>query len=42
MQKRVGAIEEFLIEPLTEGKSLTVAVAVCGWISDEREGNDRA
>lgn len=40
MKKRVGAIEEFVIETLTEaGPSLHVVVAVSGWIAEDREGN---
>ncbi|CAJ0606420.1 unnamed protein product [Cylicocyclus nassatus] len=36
MSKRVGAIEEFTIESLSEGLSLHCALAVSGWI-DENE-----
>lgn len=40
MKKRVGAIEEFVIETLTSaGPSLHVVVTVSGWIAEDREGN---
>ena len=32
MNKRVGAIEEFAIETLTEGQSLHCVLVVSGWI----------
>ena len=38
MQKRVGAVEEFLIETLREGQSLHVALAVSGWVEAEGAG----
>uniref|UniRef100_A0A183EYZ7 Mitoguardin 1 n=1 Tax=Gongylonema pulchrum TaxID=637853 RepID=A0A183EYZ7_9BILA len=34
MQKRVGAIEEFVIQPLAEGRSLHCVLAISGWIED--------
>uniref|UniRef100_A0A915PH89 JAB1/MPN/MOV34 metalloenzyme domain-containing protein n=1 Tax=Setaria digitata TaxID=48799 RepID=A0A915PH89_9BILA len=34
MRKRVGAIEEFLIQPISEGRSLHCVLAVSGWIED--------
>ncbi|VDN44761.1 unnamed protein product, partial [Gongylonema pulchrum] len=37
MQKRVGAIEEFVIQPLAEGRSLHCVLAISGWIEDEGE-----
>lgn len=41
MKRRVGAIEEFAVETLSNGRNLHVAVAVSGWIADEREDNFR-
>lgn len=34
MKKRVGAIEEFVIQPISEGRSLHCVLAVSGWIED--------
>lgn len=34
MQKRVGAIEEFVIQPISEGRSLHCVLAISGWIED--------
>lgn len=34
MQKRVGAIEEFVIQPLSEGRSLHCVLAISGWIEE--------
>lgn len=34
MNKRVGAIDEFVIESLTEGSSLHCVLTVSGWIED--------
>lgn len=41
MKRRVGAIEEFAVETLSNGKSLHLAVCVSGWIADEREDSFR-
>lgn len=35
--KRVGDIEEFAFEALTENKELCITIAVSGWISDKGE-----
>ncbi|WKX92939.1 hypothetical protein Q1695_010734 [Nippostrongylus brasiliensis] len=35
MNKRVGAIEEFAVEPLSEGLSLHCALVVSGWIEED-------
>ncbi|VDN60213.1 unnamed protein product, partial [Dracunculus medinensis] len=35
MNKRVGAIDEFVIESLTEGSSLHCVLTVSGWIEDD-------
>ncbi|CAO2589703.1 Transmembrane and coiled-coil domain-containing protein 4 [Lemmus lemmus] len=32
MKKRVGAIEEFMFLPLTEGRQLHVTIAITGWL----------
>ncbi|VDK67481.1 unnamed protein product [Litomosoides sigmodontis] len=37
MRKRVGAIEEFVIQPISEGRSLHCVLAISGWIEDEGE-----
>uniref|UniRef100_A0A0R3RQC3 DUF726 domain-containing protein n=1 Tax=Elaeophora elaphi TaxID=1147741 RepID=A0A0R3RQC3_9BILA len=37
MQKRVGAIEEFVIQPISEGRSLHCVLAISGWIEDQGE-----
>lgn len=34
MRKRVGAIEEFVIQPISEGRSLHCVLAISGWIED--------
>ncbi|KAI6219281.1 hypothetical protein M3Y95_01122700 [Aphelenchoides besseyi] len=39
MSKRVGAIEEFVIEDLSDGESLHCVLCVSGWI-DEADGED--
>uniref|UniRef100_A0A914VLQ6 Transmembrane and coiled-coil domain-containing protein 4 n=1 Tax=Plectus sambesii TaxID=2011161 RepID=A0A914VLQ6_9BILA len=36
MKKRVGAIEEFTIETLSDGSSLHCVLAVSGWIEDQK------
>lgn len=37
MNKRVGAIEEFAIEPLSEGNSLHCVLVISGWIDENGE-----
>ncbi|VDO43647.1 unnamed protein product [Onchocerca flexuosa] len=37
MKKRVGAIEEFVIQPISEGRSLHCVLAISGWIEDQGE-----
>ncbi|CAG9540801.1 unnamed protein product [Cercopithifilaria johnstoni] len=37
MRKRVGAIEEFVIQPISEGRSLHCVLAISGWIEDQGE-----
>lgn len=32
MKKRVGAIEEFMFLPLTEGRQLHITIAITGWL----------
>ena len=39
MNKRVGDLEEFEFEALTEGRQLHVTVAVSGWLTEENPGN---
>lgn len=38
MKKRVGEIEEFAFDTLTEGKGLHITLAVSGWLSDDDPG----
>ena len=38
MNKRVGAIEEFSVEALSEGTSLHCALVVSGWIDKDTVG----
>ncbi|XP_054722892.1 transmembrane and coiled-coil domain-containing protein 4-like [Uloborus diversus] len=40
MQKRVGGIEEFAFDPLTEGRHLHLALAVSGWLAEEESFSD--
>lgn len=35
MNKRVGNIEEFAFEELTEGRGLHLTIAISGWISEQ-------
>lgn len=35
MKKRVGAIDEFAVETLTDGSSLHCVLCVSGWIDEE-------
>lgn len=36
MKKRVGAIEEFMFLPLTEGRQLHITIAITGWLGSGR------
>ncbi|XP_013383393.1 transmembrane and coiled-coil domain-containing protein 4 isoform X2 [Lingula anatina] len=36
MKKRVGAVEEFLFEPLSHGNQLHITIAVSGWITQKQ------
>lgn len=38
MKKRVGEIEEFAFDTLTEGRGLHITLAVSGWLSDDEPG----
>ena len=38
MQKRVGDLDEFDFEPLTEGRQLHITIAVSGWLTEESYG----
>ena len=38
MKKRVGGIEEFEFELLSEGRQLAVTIALSGWITEECPG----
>lgn len=38
MKKRVGGIEEFVFEPLTEGRQLHITIAISGWLNEENPG----
>ncbi|GAB6019078.1 Transmembrane and coiled-coil domain-containing protein 4, variant 2 [Chamberlinius hualienensis] len=35
MKKRVGEVEEFAFEELTEGKELNLTIAISGWLADD-------
>ncbi|VDM95076.1 unnamed protein product [Thelazia callipaeda] len=35
MKKRIGAVEEFVIQPISEGQSLHCVLAISGWINDQ-------
>ncbi|KAG8171305.1 hypothetical protein JTE90_015530, partial [Oedothorax gibbosus] len=37
MQKRVGDIEEFAFDTLTEGQQLHITLAISGWLSEEEK-----
>lgn len=41
MKKRVGAIEEFMFLPLTEGRQLHVTIAITGWLGSGIYREDR-
>lgn len=41
MKKRVGAIEEFMFLPLTEGRQLHITIAITGWLGSGRYREDR-
>lgn len=34
MLKRIGAIDEFVIQPISEGRNLRCVLAISGWIED--------
>ena len=36
MKKRVGELEEFEFETLTEGRDLQVVLTVSGWLTKEK------
>ena len=36
MNKRVGEIDEFTFEPLTEGNQLHVTIAISGWLVEDQ------
>lgn len=38
MQKRVGDIEEFAFDVLTDGQQLHITLAISGWLTDEGKG----
>lgn len=40
MKKRVGAIEEFMFLPLTEGRQLHITIAITGWLGSGRYRED--
>lgn len=41
MKKRVGAIEEFMFLPLTEGRQLHITIAITGWLGSGRYREDQ-
>ena len=40
MKKRVGSLEEFEIEKLTEGDDLHVTLAISGWLNELNPGKE--
>ena len=38
MKKRVGDVEEFEFEPLSEGRQLHITIAVSGWLTEDNPG----
>jgi len=38
MKKRVGGIEEFEFDVLTEGSQMTITIAVGGWVKKDMDG----
>ena len=38
MKRRLGSLEEFEFEPLTEGNHLDITIAITGWLSEESRG----
>lgn len=41
MQKRVGDIEEFAFDVLTDGQQLHITLAISGWLTDEGKGKQQ-
>lgn len=41
MKKRVGAIEEFMFLPLSEGRQLHITIAITGWLGSGRYREDQ-
>lgn len=41
MQKRVGDIEEFAFDVLTDGQQLHITLAISGWLADEEKGKKK-
>ena len=38
MSRRVGGIEEFAFEPLSEGEQLHLTIAISGWLEESEDG----
>ena len=38
MKKRVGGVEQFEFDVLTEGSQMTLTIAISGWVS--KKGNE--
>ncbi len=38
MKKRVGDVEEFAFEPLTDEPDVHVTIAVTGWLTEDEPG----
>ena len=38
MNKRVGGLTQFEFESLTSGRSLSITVAITGWLSEKHSG----
>ena len=42
MKKRVGEVEEFEFEPLSDGSQLHMTIAIAGWLTDQNKGYTRS
>ena len=38
MQKRVGNVEEFEFEPISEGRQLHITIGISGWLTEQMPG----
>lgn len=40
MSRRIGGVQEFVFEPLSEARHLHITVVVTGWIANKDESSD--